>query len=124
MDDNLPLPGMGEREIAIRRRVHRLAEFYRHLFSFVIAIGLMWIANAIMLMNSGVLTHFSISNGAIVVNEASAKLKWFYWWALWPTLGWGIGIVIHGITVLPFWNFFSQDWEDRKVRELMERDRT
>ncbi|MBL8522753.1 MAG: 2TM domain-containing protein [Betaproteobacteria bacterium] len=124
MDDELQLPGMGERELAIRRRVHRLAEFYRHLVSFVLAIGLMWIANAFMLMNAGMLSHFSISNGAIVFSEASAKLRWFSWWAIWPTLGWGIGIIIHGITVLPFWHFFSQEWEDRKVRELMERDRT
>ena len=42
MDDELILPGMSEREIAIRRRVHRLAEFYRHVFVYVIVNLTLW----------------------------------------------------------------------------------
>ena len=49
MDDELILPGMSEREIAIRRRVHRLAEFYRHVFVYVIVNLTLWGANVWML---------------------------------------------------------------------------
>ena len=103
-DDDYP-PGTPQREIAIRRRVHRIAEFYRHLMVYVIIIGLLWIVNA-----------FTINNGTL-------PTKWYSWWAIWPTLGWGIGLLTHGITALPVWGFFSEEWEDRKVKELMERDR-
>ena len=43
----------------------------------------------------------------------------YWYWAIWPTLGWGIGLLSHGLSVLPMWSFFSQDWEDKKVRELL-----
>ena len=97
-------PGTPQREIAIRRRVHRIAEFYRHLLVYVIVNGLLWILNALL------------------VYDSPKPIRWHTWWALWPTLGWGIGLVTHGITVLPMWGFFSQEWEDRKVKELLERE--
>ena len=52
MDDELILPGMSEREIAIRRRVHRLAEFYRHVFVYVIVNTCLWGLNLWMLWGS------------------------------------------------------------------------
>lgn len=106
MDDELILPGMSERELNIRRRVHRLAEFYRHAIVYVIVNGAFWAVNAWVIFNS------------------PSPAKWYTWWAIWPTLGWGIGILTHGLSVLPLWSFFSQDWEDKKVKELMERVRT
>ena len=104
MDDELMLPGMTERELGIRRRVHRLAEFYRHMFVYVIVIGASWAFNV-----------WTVWNGPSVH-------KWYAYWAIWPTLGWGIGLITHGLSVLPVWSFCSQDWEDRKVKELLARD--
>ena len=107
MDDELNLPGMSERELNIRRRVHRLAEFYRHASVYIIVIGGLWCFNLWSVWNvwDGTLPH-----------------KWYSYWAIWPTLGWGIGLVTHGLSVLPVWSFFSQDWEDKKVRELLAKD--
>jgi hypothetical protein len=104
MDDAFTASNITEREIAIRRRVHRLAEFYRHAFVFIVFIGALWALNALQ----------------IYVSEKS--IRWYSWWAMWPTLGWGVGLLAHGLAVLPMWTFFSADWEDRKVKELMERD--
>jgi hypothetical protein len=104
MDEELFPPSTSEREIAIRRRVHRLAEFYRHAFVFIVFIGALWALNAFQIYGS------------------AKSVKWYSWWAMWPTMGWGIGLLAHGLAVLPMWAFFSADWEDRKVRELMERD--
>lgn len=73
MDDPLTPLGTTEREIAIRRRVHRLAEFYRHVFVYVIVNTGLWSINLWMLWGS------------------AAQGKWYAYWALWPTLGWGIG---------------------------------
>ena len=41
-----------------------------------------------------------------------------YLWFLWPALGWGIGIVFHAISVFGI----GKSWEERKIRELMEKD--
>ena len=98
-------PGMPEREITIRRRVHRIAEFYQHGMIYAFVIGLMAVANA-----------FAIYSGTPAGSGQS-------WWVIWPAVGWGIGVVTHAITVLPVWGFFSHEWEDRKVNELMERER-
>jgi hypothetical protein len=104
MDDELLLPGMTERERNIRRRVHRVAEFYRHVFVYVIVISAIWCINL-----------WSVWSGNV-------PRKWYRYWAIWPTLGWGIGLLSHGLSVLPMWGFFSQDWEDKKVKELLARD--
>jgi 2TM domain len=107
MSDEYFPPNTPEREIAIRRRVHRLAEFYRHALVFVVFIGCLWALNAWQIYAS----YYSFGS-----------TRWYSWWAMWPTLGWGIGLLTHAITALPRWTFFSQDWEDRKVKELMERE--
>jgi hypothetical protein len=107
---------MSAREVAIRRRVHRLAEFYRHLLTFVIIMSLVWIGNVIWIHGADP-TYLP----GLIAGERG--WSWKYLWGVWPSLGWGIGVICHGITVLPFWNFLSEDWEDRKVRELMERER-
>ena len=104
MDNDDYSPNMPERERTIRKRVHRIAEFYQHGMMYVLVIGLLTVANA-----------FAIYNG-------TPSSKWQYWWVIWPALGWGIGVIAHGITVLPVWGFFSHEWEDRKVKELMERE--
>ena len=104
MNDELILPGMSERELAIRRRVHRLAEFYRHVFTYVIVNACLWGLNLTTLWGS------------------PAQSKWQAYWAIWPTFFWGIGLLSHGLSVLPFWTYFSQEWEDKKVKALMERE--
>ena len=98
-------PGMPERERTIRQRVHRIAEFYQHGMIYLLVIGLLAVVNAVAIYNS------------------TPSSKWQYWGVIWPAFGWGIGVIVHGITVLPVWGFFSHEWEDRKVKELMERER-
>ena len=29
---------------------------------------------------------------------------------------------MHGVSVLPFWSYFSQAWEDKKVKALLRQD--
>ena len=105
MDDELIFPGMSEQEIAIRRHVHRLADFYRHLCVYLLVNAALWAFNAWTIYN--------------ITGKANAWM----WWAVWPMLWWGIGVFVHGLSVTPFWNFFSQDWENRKVKEMMQKEK-
>jgi len=43
-------------------------------------------------------------------------------WFLWPLMGWGIGVAFHVFTVFGFGFMFGADWEERKIRELMEKE--
>lgn len=94
-------PGADARETAIRLRVHAQAEFYRHLMIYVGVITMLWVINLLM------------------AGLPSASSSIWRYWAIWPTLGWGIGIAVHGVTALTSFGFLSRDWEERKVRELM-----
>ena len=45
------------------------------------------------------------------------------WWFLWAALGWGVGLAFHAFGVYGTDALFGHDWEERKARELMERER-
>lgn len=104
MDDELISRSMSKRELAIRRRVHKLAEFYQHLFIYAMVMGALWVVNL-----------WGMWGGEL-------PAKWSAYWVIWPTMGWGIGVAIHALSMLPMWDLFSEDWEDRKVQELLARD--
>jgi hypothetical protein len=45
------------------------------------------------------------------------------WWVQWVMFGWGIGVASHAFSVFAYRGFFGAQWEERKVRELMEQRR-
>ena len=47
---------------------------------------------------------------------ASPDTLWFYW----PLLGWGIALVLHAVSVFGSGRLSSTDWEEKKIREIME----
>lgn len=74
------------------RRVKDLKEFYGNLTSYCIIIPFLAILNIVTAPG--------------------------YLWFLWPALGWGIGIAFHAISVFGI----GKSWEERKIKELMEKD--
>ncbi|MCI0513202.1 2TM domain-containing protein, partial [candidate division KSB1 bacterium] len=44
------------------------------------------------------------------------------WWFYWPLLGWGIGVLSHGIAIFGLGGYLGKDWEDRKIKEIMEKE--
>ncbi len=47
------------------------------------------------------------------------------WWFYWPLLGWGIGLGAHALGVFGFGGGgpWGRDWEERKIREMMDKER-
>jgi hypothetical protein len=43
-------------------------------------------------------------------------------WFFWPLAGWGIAIVIQAVSVFGSGGGSGSNWEERKIRELMERE--
>jgi hypothetical protein len=44
-------------------------------------------------------------------------------WFFWPMLGWGIGLGVHAANTFVLGGSTGRGWEERKIRELMDRDR-
>ncbi|WP_419869295.1 2TM domain-containing protein [Chryseobacterium sp. CT-SW4] len=75
------------------RRVKDLKGFYGNLTSYCLVIPFLLVLN---LLTSP--THL-----------------WFFW----PMLGWGIGLLAHGISVFGI----GKEWEEKKIRELMDKEK-
>lgn len=45
------------------------------------------------------------------------------WWFYWVSIGWGIGIMFHAFSVFGKGGYFNDDWEKKKIQELMEKDK-
>lgn len=42
-----------------------------------------------------------------------------YLWVVWPALGWGIGLAMHGLSVYEMVDLFGQDWEKRQIAKRL-----
>ena len=79
-----------------RHRVRQLREFYMHLATFVVVIG-----------------------GIAVVNWIFSPT---FWWVVFPAIGWGIALILHAVSVFFEGSILGRDWEERKTREIVERE--
>lgn len=43
-------------------------------------------------------------------------------WVIFPTLGWGFGILMHGMEAYGYNPLWGKRWEEKKIRELMEKE--
>ncbi|HJY11266.1 MAG TPA: 2TM domain-containing protein [Flavobacterium sp.] len=86
-----------ERYYQAQKRVKEIKEFYQHLTVFLLC-------NVIV----------------IVVNLMTSP---GYLWFLWCLLGWGIAIVLHGLTVFRISPIFDKEWEERKIKEFMDQEK-
>jgi hypothetical protein len=86
-----------ERYMEAKKRINDIKGFYTHLAIYII-------------VNIGIfLTNIVQSPDGL----------WFYW----VTIPWGIGVVIHALTVFVFeGRFLGKEWENKKIKEYMEKN--
>ena len=85
-----------ERYFKAKKRVEEIKGFYGNLVSYIV-----------------------VNIGLIIINVTTTPQHlWFYW----PLLWWGLGVLFHGLKVFDYMPFFSKDWEERKVKEFMEKE--
>ena len=41
-------------------------------------------------------------------------------WIIFPVLGWGFGVLAHGMEVFGYNPFLGKNWEERKIRKYMD----
>ncbi len=78
-----------------KSRVDAIRGFYVHLTVYVVVNSFLF------------LLDITLSPGTL----------WFFW----PLLGWGIALAVHAISVFGFGSWLGQDWEEKKIREYMDR---
>lgn len=70
----------------------------------------------------GLYVHFVIY---LIVMAGIALINWATspgtWWVIWPIVGWGIGVAAHAVSVIFEGSLLGPEWEERKVREILER---
>src|SRR5690606_37315425 len=75
-----------------KERVKEMKEFYGNLLSYCVVIPFL-----------------------IFINYYT---YWDFQWFWFPLFGWGLGVTIHGFSVFGY----GSSWEERKIKELMEKD--
>ncbi|MEO0570620.1 MAG: 2TM domain-containing protein [Bacteroidota bacterium] len=84
-----------KRYLKAKERVEQIKGFYGNLISYCLVIPFLWWLN------------YRTTD---------------FLWAIFPTFGWGIGLFFHGMEAFGYNPFLGRRWEDRKIRELMEKD--
>jgi hypothetical protein len=79
-----------------KKRVEALRGFYVHLGVYLVVNLLLFFINMV----------------------ASPDRLWFFW----PLLGWGLAIVLHALRVFGAGSIFGTDWEEKKIKEIMENE--
>ena len=77
------------------KQVQKEKGFYRHLITYVCVVTLLFIFN-------------------LIFNPE-------YIWAKWTAMGWGIGILSHGIGVFSPFKIFGPEWEKKQVEKKLGR---
>ena len=86
------------RYLKAQKRVEDLKGFYGNLSSYIL-----------------------VNTGLIILNlVTSPEHLWFFY----PLLGWGLGVVLHAMSVFNYMPFLNRDWEENKIRELMHKEKS
>lgn len=87
-----------DRYIKAQKKVEDLKGFYGNLTSYIV-----------------------VNIGLLILNlVTSPNHLWFFY----PLIGWGIGVAIHGMSVFNYMPFLNRDWEEKKIQELMNKEKT
>ncbi len=70
----------------------------------------------------GFYIHFSIYLIMVPVFIYLNYISTSFPWAFFPIIGWGAGVSGHAMEVFNYNPFLGKNWEERKIRELMDKD--
>ena len=87
-----------ERYQCAQKQVEEIKGFYGHLVSFGLVMLFLLFINL----------------------RYSPQYLWFFW----PLLGWGLGLFFHGLKAFNYTPFLGKDWENRKIKEFMDKDKS
>lgn len=84
------------------KRVKRIKGFYTHLMVYIVINAMLLIAN---------------------YKNSDANENFWRWQSFNTLFFWGIGLTAHGLSVFLPSFMMGKDWEERKIKELMEKEK-
>ncbi len=84
------------------KRVKRIKSFYTHVVVYVVINMMIVIVN---------------------IQNLNAGESYFQWHNFTTLFFWGIGLLAHGLSVFTPNFILGKDWEEKKIKELMEKDK-
>lgn len=87
-----------DRYLEAKKTIENIKGFYGNLISYIVVNLFLLIINLVY----------------------SPEHLWFYW----PLLWWGLGVVIHGLKVFNAFPVFAKDWQEKKIKELMDKEKS
>jgi hypothetical protein len=108
----VPPPAPGTRDLALRRSAEQVAEqaAYRRAHRRM---------RAVQAFYAHLMAYIAVNLMLFFVDIFTGEGVWFFW----PVLGWGAGIALHGAVTFRWLPFFAREWEETKIREIMEKER-
>ena len=93
-----------------KKRVKELKGFYDHVRIFIVVNILVYVARFYILPKIG------------VIPQDEGFINWLDWNTYLLPVFWGVGLCIHGIGVYRNKFKFLRGWEDRKIKEFMDKE--
>ncbi|MDP2560013.1 helix-turn-helix domain-containing protein [Psychrobium sp. 1_MG-2023] len=84
---------LSNEEIQAIEHVKDIKDFYSHLINYGLVLGVLFIINLLTSPD--------------------------YIWAWWVAMGWGIGVISHGLSVFEVTNFFGAEWEKKQIEKRL-----
>ncbi len=84
-----------KRYLKAKEKVEKIKGFYSNLIAYLIVIPIL-----------------------AYINYNSTSFPW----VIFPALGWGFGVMAHGMEAYGYNPFMGRDWEERKIREFMNKE--
>lgn len=81
-----------------KERVEEIRGFYAHVLIFVL-----------------------VNLALLILNLATRRQTDGVLWFVWPLLGWSIALAAHAICVFGVGPFLNHTWEERRIRQELER---
>lgn len=95
-----------------RKKVNAIKGFHSHLTAYII------VNIVLLLLKANVVS--ALADQDIDWNFE----KWLNWNSWGTVIFWGIGLLIHGLYVYRHKFRFLKNWEERKIREILEEEET
>lgn len=86
-----------EAYLRAKKKVENLKGFYWNLITYIVVIPILAYINYLTTWN---------------------EIKWFWF----PMAGWGVGLLLHAFSVFGTDKVFGSDWEEKKVKEFMDKE--
>ena len=93
--------------IKAKKKVKDIKGFYSHLSVYIV----------INIFISGVIIYGLTNDENRDFSEAISHIGVYMTWIFW-----GIGLFFHWLGVFGFKNFFGSNWEERKIKQMMEEE--